>query len=67
VRPICTQYQENDLAFLTRLLASEGLSWRFEHEQTAPANAAAGAAKQANTGTTHAKHCLVTRVRQLNA
>jgi type VI secretion system secreted protein VgrG len=32
-RPICTQYRESDLDFLTRLLASEGLSWRFEHDQ----------------------------------
>ena len=32
-RAICTQYRESDLAFLTRLLASEGLSWRFEHDQ----------------------------------
>lgn len=31
-RPICTQYRESDLAFFTRLLASEGLSWRFEHD-----------------------------------
>ncbi len=30
--PICTQYRESDLAFFTRLLASEGLSWRFEHD-----------------------------------
>jgi type VI secretion system secreted protein VgrG len=33
IRPICTQYRESDLAFFTRLLASEGLSWRFEHDQ----------------------------------
>jgi type VI secretion system secreted protein VgrG len=32
-RPICTQYRENDLDFLTRLLASEGLSWCFTHAQ----------------------------------
>ncbi|CUI03710.1 type VI secretion system Vgr family protein [Massilia antarctica] len=32
-RPICTQYRESDLAFFERLLASEGLSWRFEHDQ----------------------------------
>jgi type VI secretion system secreted protein VgrG len=31
-RAICTQYRESDLAFFVRLLASEGLSWRFEHE-----------------------------------
>jgi type VI secretion system secreted protein VgrG len=33
IRPVCTQYRESDLAFFTRLLASEGLSWRFEHDQ----------------------------------
>lgn len=31
VRAICTQYEESDFAFLVRLLASCGLSWRFEH------------------------------------
>mgnify|MGYP000123486163 CR=1 FL=1 len=31
-RAICTQYRESDLEFFTRLLASEGLRWRFEHE-----------------------------------
>jgi type VI secretion system secreted protein VgrG len=31
-RAVCTQYRESDLAFFMRLLASEGLSWRFEHE-----------------------------------
>lgn len=33
MRPICTQYRETDLEFFMRLLASEGLSWRFEHDQ----------------------------------
>lgn len=37
-RPVCTQYRESDLEFFTRLLASEGLSWRFEHD---PPDAAA--------------------------
>lgn len=32
-RAICTQYRESDLDFLARILASEGLSWRFEHDQ----------------------------------
>ncbi len=32
-RSICTQYRESDLAFFTRLLASEGLNWRFEHDE----------------------------------
>ncbi|MET3133012.1 type VI secretion system secreted protein VgrG [Oxalobacteraceae bacterium GrIS 1.11] len=48
VRPICTQYRESDLDFLIRLLASEGLNWRFEHEQEGdPSDAGA-----------HAKHRL---------
>jgi type VI secretion system secreted protein VgrG len=33
-RAICTQYRESDLDFFIRLLASEGLSWRFEHDET---------------------------------
>ncbi|WP_078031442.1 type VI secretion system Vgr family protein [Massilia sp. KIM] len=33
VRPICTQYRESDYDFFVRLMASEGLSWRFEHDQ----------------------------------
>jgi type VI secretion system secreted protein VgrG len=32
-RSICTQYRESDLDFLTRLMATEGLSWRFKHDQ----------------------------------
>jgi type VI secretion system secreted protein VgrG len=32
VRTICTQYRESDLRFFRRVLASEGLSWRFEHD-----------------------------------
>ncbi len=32
-RVICTQYRESDIEFFTRLLASEGLNWRFEHDQ----------------------------------
>jgi type VI secretion system secreted protein VgrG len=30
-RSYCTQYRESDFDFLTRLLAEEGLAWRFEH------------------------------------
>lgn len=29
-RSYCCQYRETDLAFVTRLLAAEGLAWRFE-------------------------------------
>lgn len=32
-RSICAQYRESDLDFMQRLLAEEGLSYRFEHEQ----------------------------------
>lgn len=32
VHPICTQYRETDLAFFRRVLVSEGLCWRFEHD-----------------------------------
>lgn len=33
IRPICTQYRESDYDFFARLMALEGLSWRFEHDQ----------------------------------
>ena len=29
-RSYCCQYRESDLAFIERLLAEEGLAWRFE-------------------------------------
>ncbi|MFJ1302739.1 type VI secretion system tip protein TssI/VgrG [Pseudomonadota bacterium AL_CKDN230030165-1A_HGKHYDSX7] len=32
-RAVCTQYRESDLAFVTRILAEAGLSWRFDHQQ----------------------------------
>ncbi|WP_354681662.1 type VI secretion system Vgr family protein [Cupriavidus plantarum] len=31
-RSICAQYRESDLDFMQRLLAEEGLSYRFEHQ-----------------------------------
>jgi type VI secretion system secreted protein VgrG len=34
-RAICTQYRETDFAFFCRLLVSEGLSWRFDHDAEA--------------------------------
>ncbi|WP_137172679.1 type VI secretion system Vgr family protein [Massilia sp. HP4] len=40
VRPVCTQYRESDYDFFVRLLASEGLSWRFDHAQPLDAAAA---------------------------
>lgn len=45
-RAVCTQYRESDLEFFSRLLASEGLNWRFEHDQ-------------ANGGDGHARHRVV--------
>ena len=44
-RAIFTQYRESDLEFLTRLLASEGLNWRFEHEQAGDDDGGDGQAK----------------------
>ncbi|PKO85847.1 MAG: type VI secretion system tip protein VgrG [Betaproteobacteria bacterium HGW-Betaproteobacteria-12] len=46
---IAIQYRESDLAFVRRLLAEEGLSFRFAHDQ----NATAG------DDATHARHQLV--------
>jgi type VI secretion system secreted protein VgrG len=33
-RSLCTQYRESDFAFVTRLLAEEGLSYHFEHDDS---------------------------------
>ena len=46
-----TQYRETDFDFLRRLLAEEGLSWRFEHDQSTTASDDASAS--------HARHKLV--------
>jgi type VI secretion system VgrG family protein len=35
-RSYCCQYRESDLDFVRRLLAEEGLSWRFEHTEDGP-------------------------------
>jgi Rhs element Vgr protein len=35
-RSYCCQYRESDLDFVSRLLAEEGLSWRFEHTDAGP-------------------------------
>ena len=53
-RPIWTQYRESDLEFLQRVLADEGLSWRFEHEQDEQEESAAPAG-----GQKQAKHKVV--------
>jgi type VI secretion system secreted protein VgrG len=45
VRPIWTQYRESDLEFLQRVLAAEGLSWRFEHDQEGDEPPEGGAAQ----------------------
>jgi type VI secretion system secreted protein VgrG len=49
-RAVCTQYRESDFDFLQRILASEGLNWRFEHEQSDASE---------NASTAQAKHKLV--------
>ncbi|TBO31110.1 type VI secretion system tip protein VgrG [Aquabacterium lacunae] len=48
VRAITTQYRESDWAFVQRLMAQEGWSWRLEHAQggAQAATGAAGAARQ---------------------
>lgn len=48
-RAVCTQYRESDFDFLRRLLVSEGLNWRFEHDQ----------ADDDGDGHGHARHKLV--------
>ncbi len=35
-RSYCCQYRESDLAFVERLLAEEGLTWRFEQAEDGP-------------------------------
>jgi type VI secretion system VgrG family protein len=35
-RSYCCQYRESDLAFVERLLAEEGLAWRFEQAEDGP-------------------------------
>ncbi len=48
-RSICCQYRETDYAFMLRLLAEEGLSFRIEHEQSdAPRD-----------GSAQSRHCAV--------
>lgn len=48
-RNLCIQHRESDLDFLLRLLAEEGVSFRFDHEQTPESDSAAE----------RARHCLV--------
>ncbi|WPG36664.1 type VI secretion system Vgr family protein [Variovorax sp. EBFNA2] len=53
VRPTCVQYRESDLAFVLRLLAEEGLSFRFAHEQQSANGSSTG------NNTTPSHHRLV--------
>lgn len=46
---LATQYRETDLAFVSRLLAEEGLSFRFAHDQSA----------EAGDESSHARHQLI--------
>uniref|UniRef100_UPI0035AFA930 type VI secretion system Vgr family protein n=1 Tax=Aquabacterium sp. TaxID=1872578 RepID=UPI0035AFA930 len=55
VREICTQYQESDFDFVSRLLAEEGLSYHFEHDDAADADSLTADDDRAR----HARHCLV--------
>ena len=50
-RSSCSQYRETDFAFIERLLAEEGLSYRFEHQQ--------GDAQSGGGKATQSRHCLV--------
>jgi type VI secretion system secreted protein VgrG len=64
VRPTCVQYRESDLAFVMRLLAEEGLSFRFEHEQT---KAEGGGGGSADNNATPSHHRLVIFDREAKA
>ncbi|MGB3435439.1 type VI secretion system Vgr family protein, partial [Achromobacter sp.] len=44
-RPLRTQYRETDLAFVLRLLAEAGLSFRFDHQQGEQQDDASGGAR----------------------
>ncbi|MCP1572768.1 type VI secretion system secreted protein VgrG [Herbaspirillum rubrisubalbicans] len=57
-RDICTQYRESDFHFLRRILASEGLNFRFEHQQQGDD------ADQQGQGQQHARHKLIIFDRQ---
>ncbi|KAB8060132.1 type VI secretion system Vgr family protein [Janthinobacterium violaceinigrum] len=51
-RAVWTQYRESDFDFLARVLAFEGLNWRFEHEQP-------GGAQDGGEGQGQSRHTLV--------
>ena len=50
-RSTCSQYRETDFAFIERLLAEEGLSYRFEHQQ--------GDIQSGDGKAAQSRHCLV--------
>ncbi|MDB5919949.1 MAG: type secretion system tip protein VgrG, partial [Massilia sp.] len=49
-RPVRVQYRETDFDFLQRILAAEGLNWRFEHQQDDATD---------DASTAHARHTLI--------
>ena len=56
VRSLCTQFNETDLAFVHRLIAEEGWTYRFEHLE--------GQAAQQAASQGHAQHVMVIHDRQ---
>jgi len=67
VRPTCVQYRESDLAFVMRLLAEEGLSFRFEHEQTKSGESGGANNNSSSNNTTPSHHRLVIFDREAKA
>ncbi len=63
VRAITTQFRETDWAFVARLMAEEGWSWRLAHDSAAAGGAAstasAAGSSSASTAPAQARHTLV--------
>ncbi|MGJ7530015.1 type VI secretion system Vgr family protein [Variovorax sp. GB1P17] len=67
VRSTCVQYRESDLAFVLRLLAQEGLSFRFEHEQSKGGEGGISSGGSANNNAAPSHHRLVIFDREAKA